>query len=253
MDVKRRNRRVVIVLILMIFGGTAGFIGWTWLQDTKDQALLVAIQNNDAEAALSALKDGADANCRAYSDSGPVTWRSILARMLGRVSDYDALTALSSHLEPVGCGIDEECDSPENVALTEALVTHGANLNAADKQGDTPLLLAICWNKQATTNLLLKHNPNVNVSNKGYTPLMAAAEREQLETVKSLLEHGADTTAKYNGQTALTIISQDKQDMIALVRIMRAKKHHERSIADTEKKIKRADSVIAILNLAGAK
>lgn len=80
----------------------------------------------------------------------------------------------------------------------------GANVNAKDSNGSTPLMHAATFGRVEAGAVLLKNGANVNIKNKaGMTPLMCAAMSGTLEMVQLLLDHGAavDATDK-NGHNA---------------------------------------------------
>jgi ankyrin repeat protein len=94
---------------------------------------------------------------------------------------------------------------------TEAarLIAAGANVNARNNFGVSPLALASKQGNAATINLLVKAgaapNDPANFVNSAETPLMHAARSGSVDAVKALLAAGADVNAKetWNGQTAL--------------------------------------------------
>ncbi len=78
----------------------------------------------------------------------------------------------------------------EALPIMNALIKAGANVNHADNEGKTPLMLA---QTAEETNVLLKAGANINQADKqGKTALMYAAERGDIETVKHLIKAGAD-------------------------------------------------------------
>ncbi len=87
----------------------------------------------------------------------------------------------------------------------EALVLHGAKLNAKDNEGRTPLHWAVCVSLPLT-KLLLEHGANPNIRDRdGESPIYQA----MLHSVPGallLLEHGASATVRNNkDQTPLHI------------------------------------------------
>lgn len=96
----------------------------------------------------------------------------------------------------------------DDVETTDLLIRAGAQVDAANDYGVTPLALA-CTNGRAgepVVERLLKAGANPNSARQtGETVLMTAARSGSLEAVKLLLDHGADVNAKESrrGQTAL--------------------------------------------------
>ena len=90
--------------------------------------------------------------------------------------------------------------------VTRLLLEHGADINARNDNGSTPLHLAAEDGSLEVVRVLLEHGANVGVQdNEGRTPLyVAAAGYERVEVVRMLLEHGANVGAKDNrGRTPL--------------------------------------------------
>jgi ankyrin repeat protein len=73
------------------------------------------------------------------------------------------------------------------------LAARGANVNARDGQGRTPLQLATNLGWRDGVALLLERKANTEVANDaGETPLIAAVHRHDVEMAKLLLQAGAD-------------------------------------------------------------
>ena len=90
-------------------------------------------------------------------------------------------------------------------ADTTRCLQAGADLNAQDENGVTPLLLAAILGRAETLTLLLEAvaNPNARIVT-GNTLLHMAAYSGQAESVTLLLEAGADSNARANdGDTPL--------------------------------------------------
>src|SRR6266404_2309317 len=83
-----------------------------------------------------------------------------------------------------------------------ALIRAGANVNAKNKYGVTPLALAADQGSAALLDILLKAgakpNDPINFVNTGETPLMHAARSSKIDAVKTLVRAGADVNAKEN-------------------------------------------------------
>ena len=85
------------------------------------------------------------------------------------------------------------------------LIENGANLNARERRGFTPLMLAIAHRQTAPVRLLLEAGADPNIAdNNGATPLYRAMEGGMDEAVRLLAEKGANSGARNaNGLTPL--------------------------------------------------
>lgn len=73
------------------------------------------------------------------------------------------------------------------------LLARGADPNAKDGQGNTPLILAANTGGTGLIDMLVKGGANVNLANgSGETPLIRAVQRRDLALVRVLLAAGAD-------------------------------------------------------------
>ena len=90
-----------------------------------------------------------------------------------------------------------------NVAAVKRLLRSGANPNATDEIGQTPLHMT---NRFDVATILLKHgaDPNIKTKHDGRTPLHYAAAEGRLAVVGALLKYGAIVDVKDNyGKTPL--------------------------------------------------
>ncbi|EAY02571.1 ankyrin repeat protein, putative [Trichomonas vaginalis G3] len=92
----------------------------------------------------------------------------------------------------------------------ELLLSHGANINEKDEDGETALHLATNENYPEIAEVLLSHGANINEKNKyGKTALHLAAQHNSKEAVEVLLSHDANINEKTeDGETALHIATK---------------------------------------------
>ena len=102
--------------------------------------------------------------------------------------------------------------------MARLLIANGANVNAKNDSGTTPLHLAAY--PEMVEILVAKGADLESRDSSGSTPLHAATEHPELiEVMEKLLELGADVNARNNfGQTALDIaVSREEGDKIELL------------------------------------
>ncbi|TYZ66673.1 hypothetical protein PybrP1_000580, partial [[Pythium] brassicae (nom. inval.)] len=101
--------------------------------------------------------------------------------------------------------------------IVDLLVANGANINARDTCGWTPLYFAACWSTQAIVELLLARGASIDMrTSAGSTPLIGAASNGRLDAVRVLLEHGARIDVKTSsGKTALLVARSKRHTDIA--------------------------------------
>ena len=86
---------------------------------------------------------------------------------------------------------------------TLVLLSQGADVNAVNRYGSTPLHSAATSEK---ATVLLENGADVNAvdAKQGETPLHRAVGQHCVETVSMLLEHGADVMMDKQGETPYT-------------------------------------------------
>ena len=103
------------------------------------------------------------------------------------------------------------------------LLKRGANINARDYGGSTPLINA----NAGATEVLVDHGANIEaVNDSNQTALMLAARNGDVETVRILLEYGAKVgvkdqwggTALYFATTCMQSTPEGKRKMVDLLR-----------------------------------
>lgn len=95
-----------------------------------------------------------------------------------------------------------------NAEAVSALLTHGADVNAAETSlGQTALMWAVSQKHLKVARTLIEHKADVHARSKnGFTPLLFAARQGDLEIARLLLANGSDVKeAASDGSSALVV------------------------------------------------
>ena len=206
----------IVILLLM---GTGGL----WLraqlhQHDLNHDLLAALLLNNNHQALVLVNAGADPNTlyepsESLSDN-PFRTTSTAFIMASRMDD---------------------------VSLILAMLKHGANPNAVDSNGETPLMESVSAHHSKTVGLLLDHGANVNYQDVAGGSALEnsvmgawgdddvigkAGDDEKIAIIRQLLAHGADPNLPDTyGTTPLKFAEQHRSpEIAALLRKAGAKK-----------------------------
>jgi ankyrin repeat protein len=119
----------------------------------------------DPETAAALLSHGANIEIRDRTNATPLHWawrRDILTLLLERGADINAKEQWASIIR--GCTLLHKAVYPLTADIEEVrwLLEHGADPNATDINGMTPLYFAIWRDHVAIAELLLAHRANVN-------------------------------------------------------------------------------------------
>ena len=86
-----------------------------------------------------------------------------------------------------------------NINEVESLLNKGADVNAKDEDGETPLYRASFWNLVGIAKLLIENGADVNAKDTyGFTPLYWASYKGYADIAKFLIDNGADVNAQNN-------------------------------------------------------
>ena len=188
---------------------TAGADTSIALDDRGNNCLMKAVSNDCSNEDLQALiEHGADVNATNK-------WNKTALRIACAKGNSDAVNVLlkagaDSYIVKDGCtclisAVDNYCSKE----VLQAIIDHGADVNATNKWNDTALLMACSERNADAINVLLNAGADTNIAldESGRTCLMQAVYKDcSKEVLKAIIDHGADVNAadKQN-RTALWI------------------------------------------------
>jgi len=214
-------------------------------QDGRTPLALAAILGK-TEVVRLLIRNGADVNTVNVRGNTPLihSRSTEISRLLLEAGATATIEHLSNHAE-LGNALHVAVRRG-TLEIIELLLQHGANINARDQDGRTPLALATILGKTEVVRLLIRNEADVNTVNvRGNTPLIhsrcteisrllleagatatiehlsnhaelgnalhVAVRRGTLEIVELLLQHGANINARdQDGRTPLTLAIRHK-------------------------------------------
>jgi len=107
---------------------------------------------------------------------------------------------------------------PEHIQEIQALLQKGADPNATNDRGQTPLMVAVINKNISALVVLLQAKASIDIQDaNGFTALMHAVQTDQFTFVGKLLDGGAKTSLKEKtGRTAYDIAVEKKGSVLAL-------------------------------------
>ncbi|MDX1670177.1 MAG: ankyrin repeat domain-containing protein [Limnobacter sp.] len=131
-------------------------------------------------------------------------------------------------------GINPNIETPEGVPAISFAMQSGAqqvvrtlflseklDVNQADMNGDTPLMIAAIYNNSGWVNVLLSKGASFKTEGK-WTALHYAAASNSVEAIKLLLNAGAPINAKSpNGTTPLMMAARENNEEAVRVLLLR--------------------------------
>lgn len=170
--------------------------------------LVSAVRQKDAKAVALLCAGGADPNKKdpVGGDRAPMHWaakegnQEIMAVLLEHKGNLEVTDRVGK------TPLSVAAESKDGAGMVGFLLEKGANVNARDFIGGSPVLWAAGLGSPESVKLLIEKGADVNVVDvNGLTPLLWAAGIGVPETVDALLKAGAktDVADKISGDTAL--------------------------------------------------
>jgi len=160
--------------------------GWT--------ALHAAAFRGHLEVVEWLLENGAEVNATNSRCQTPLFWAAS-----GNVGSTVEMFPKSNagETENAEAGKEKASTRDGKLAVVRCLLARGADVNASDESGVTPLYCAAYAGALEVTTLLLAGDAKVNARNKeGWTALCIAAKQGHGEVVKLFLDRGADASIR---------------------------------------------------------
>ncbi len=129
-----------------------------------------------------------------------------------------------------------EAAAKGELSKVKTLITHGANVNGANSQGEIALHLAIKRGHKRVVEFLLAHGADINAQNAyGDTPLHYAAETKHADIVELLLAHEANVHARNSQPWTFLPLAREGQDreVLKLLNITGGKEAAEQNRGET--------------------
>ncbi len=160
-------------------------------------------RSNCAECVQLLVDDGADVNAKDNNGETPLTIMMTASTAKSRaetvvytVNGYKAggITVMpDKYMNPK----ESDWDNPDK--LIEILVKAGADVNASNAVGTTPLITAAYFNKVALMEMLIEAGADISKKEKtGVSAMSYAARNGNMEAMDLLLEKGADINETFS-------------------------------------------------------
>ena len=164
-------------------------------------------KRDDLESLKKLVEEGADLNETTFNNETALHIAAsrnaikVLNFLLEKNVDVNARTDLTQET-PLFLAVQENQSDAFN-----ALISHGANVNAEDFEGETPIFVAIKNCRSSFIDSLIEKGADVNHKNKdGQTPLFFALEFKSTTMVKQLVDAKANTEDECINQVELSKI-----------------------------------------------
>jgi ankyrin repeat protein len=184
---------------------------------STDLRLVEAVRNRDAVQVRALLAERVDANVKQPDGATALHW----AAQWEDLATVDLLIHAGAEVNAANdYGVTPLAVACQNggtasAKVVEKLLNAGANPNASLPSGETVLMSASFAGNVDTVKVLLDRGAGVNAKEaaKGQTALMWAASQGHREVVRVLLDHGADVNARSMGQFTPLLFAARRGDI----------------------------------------
>lgn len=240
----------VIVALVLLSEGRVWFDRLAGVPE-GDELLMTGLSSRNASWTEAALRQGASPNARDQFGNTPLMWAAqsgdlpIVRRLIAAGADVSAVSelmtpltaaAMTGQLQVMEILLNAGAEANQHAAfqltpLHQAaavshelaialLLKHGADVDARNFEGQTPLIIAMYRDEELTlpcAKRLIQSGADVNAADaQGATALMAAASEGKEQLVNFLLESGADTAIRdARQQTASMVARSGGHDVLA--------------------------------------
>jgi ankyrin repeat protein len=233
-------KRAVLLTLCLLWALTGACRLWLRAQQrqyTRNRQLIAALMNGDTGRARSLVEQGADPNTPYRPPPSPSMYE-LLRRLLRQTPPRDNASPTAFML---ACGMDwngprpgeqpdQKSDSPDDSPLLQAMLRHGADVNARDENLGSPLIEAVTDDASGQEiELLIQHGAAINAQDiEGKTALFHAVFNANRGVIRQLLAHRADPNiAARDGTTPLFLAQHFRRaDIVALLKQAGAKAMH---------------------------
>jgi cytohesin len=157
---------------------------------------LLHLSSGDVELVKLLIAKGADVNAKDDDGSTPLHTSLVKLKISTGLSRYrDAIEKFASRGYEVNVESLESTTPRHTKSLVNLLISHGANVNAKDKLGRTPLHLTS--NNVDLAELLIEKGANMNARDrKGQTPLDYNSRHSHTKNIQDFLRNNGGLTGK---------------------------------------------------------
>jgi hypothetical protein len=166
-----KPRRALLLSLTVVLALCAACGLWLHREQRQyalNRQLIDALEHGDTKQALALVNAGADPNTRQFSTPAP-TLPELLKQLLHHTPppDNNSPTAFRMAFGAYWSTTPNQSfhliSLDENLPLIQAILAHGANVNARDSSNLTVLHDAVAYDQLHTVELLLQHGADINV------------------------------------------------------------------------------------------